>query len=81
MIPTKIDGANAVFHKPTDMTEEECGSLHVRLITNHNGSGRTAMTSAWRPSDAELKALNAGHAVELTIYGSQHPPVYVGVVV
>lgn len=35
--------------------------------------------SAWLPTPEELAALNAGAAVHLHIYGSSHPPVYVGV--
>lgn len=33
----------------------------------------------WRPSDEELRMLNAGHPVRLELLAEGHPPVSVGV--
>lgn len=72
MCPGVIEGANLILHKPDDMTDEECSSLHVLVEGD-------AMISAWHPTPEELKALNAGQPVYLYIYGSAHPPVAIGV--
>lgn len=35
--------------------------------------------SAWKPSAEELATLNSGGVVVLHVFGTQHPPVWVGV--
>ncbi len=37
------------------------------------------MTSLWEPTPAELKMLNAGGSIQLTILGTVHPPVLMAV--
>lgn len=72
MQPAKIDGYTDVFRKPGDMSDEECGSLHVKRGCFN---GLDTLQSAWVPSPEELQKLNAGQPVILTIIGSGHPPV------
>lgn len=43
------------------------------------GPGTPAMVTAWLPTPDELAALNAGAPIHLTILGTQHPPVMLGV--
>ena len=57
--------------------EKDVVDLHVRLhIDQALGA---AITSLWKPSEEELACLLAGGGVALTIYGSGHPVVSVGV--
>ena len=73
MIAGAIEGNNCTLRKPGNMTDEECHSLVIRV--GQDADGYYLMQSAWLPSPDELKRLNAGAAVVLTLYGSQHPPV------
>ena len=75
MFIAKIKNANLVFGPPKDWNSErdgECSSLPVFK------DGET-FSSAWKPTAQELAALNAGHAVILTIFSAVHPPVSIGV--
>jgi hypothetical protein len=72
MNPAKIDGANVEYHRPADMTDEECSSLHVRL---ERVNWQTTLKSAWIPTDAERVKIALGQPVILTIYGAGHPAV------
>lgn len=65
---------NRVLGAPNgwDQQQIECGALP---ITQVSVEGTTAMVSFWRPSDDELKALNAGASLRLWVYGTAHPPV------
>jgi hypothetical protein len=62
---------------PAPGTEHEVSPLHIKraLDTDRNHT----VTSYWRPNAEELEMLNAGHSIELTVWGVTHPPVYVGV--
>jgi hypothetical protein len=55
----------------------DCQDLPVMTLVT--ADGHPSMTSFWRPSPAELELLNANGHVMLTVYGSGHPPVWVGV--
>lgn len=44
------------------------------------GPATPCMASVWRPSPAELAALNDGGAIEVKIVGTLHPPILVGVI-
>lgn len=63
-----IEGSNCIMRGDG----ETIADLHVLRTED-------AFISAWLPTPAELAALNAGAPVYLFIYGSGHPPVYVGV--
>ncbi len=58
-----------------DPANPPCGTLPVKA---HNVGGAMLLTSYWKPSPAELEALNNGAAVRLDVFGGGHPPVYVG---
>ena len=73
MIAGAIEGNNCTLRKPGGMTDAECHSLVVRVA--HDQDGYTMMQSAWHPTPAELKRLNSGAPVVLSIYGTIHPPV------
>lgn len=76
MIPACIQGANLTLGKPADLTDEECAPLRVRVQTVEFKHSRThQFTSAWQPTPEELKRLNAGASVHLSIWGGGHPPV------
>lgn len=45
----------------------------------YDGERVPQMVTAWEPTPDELVRLNAGAAIELTVLGSMHPPVYIGV--
>lgn len=49
-----------------------CSALPVRITTD--GTHRLVQ-SYWKPDAAELKALNEGYSVCLSIVGHAHPPV------
>lgn len=50
--------------------------LPLRDDTLETAAGRVeCMISSWQPTPAELKALNEGGSVYLTVLGSAHPPV------
>lgn len=51
------------------------------IIINDSVTGpeTPAMVTAWFPTPDELAALNAGAPIHLTVVGSGHPPVMMGV--
>lgn len=55
----------------------KCHILPV-LISQYE-AGLYSFTSVWRPSPEELKALNEGQGVRLTVIGGAQQPVAVGV--
>jgi hypothetical protein len=72
----KTTQCNKDFGKPVDWGEKKhgsCGSLPVHQILQPGGMLR--LRSFWRPTAAELAALNDGAVVALNIYGYMHPPV------
>jgi hypothetical protein len=83
---TKIKGSNLQFDAPANWPEDQlgpCDSLSV-LCTPQPGTrmppgSQPTLQSTWEPSAEELALLNAGHAVLLTVFGSLHPPVAIGV--
>ena len=44
-----------------------------------NGKRTPTMTSAWLPTPKELAALSAGASVHISVMGTTHPPISVGV--
>jgi len=51
----------------------------VLLHDTVNGPGTPAMQSVWEPTPEEIAAIVAGAPVMLTVLGTGHPPVMVGV--
>lgn len=79
----KVKGQNADFGKPKNWNDAvfgPCGSLPLRReVVGSEGAAYTAHYSNWKPSTAELAALNAGGVVQLECCGVQ-PAVSVAVV-
>jgi len=70
MNPIEHISNNHVFKAPEGM--KECDDLSV---TVGNWSGYPCIVSHWKPSPEELKLLNEGKPVQLTIVGRSMPPV------
>lgn len=51
-----------------------CADLPATRLIN-DATGEMTISSFWIPSTAELKMLNEGGGVMLTVYSSTHPPV------
>jgi hypothetical protein len=75
MIPQPIEGANDK-RVASPGTESWVGALRVRV---EEVDGFRWQTSAWRPSPAELEALNKGACVHLRLSAPRHPVVSLGV--
>jgi hypothetical protein len=78
MLKQRIAETTRDLGKPRDWDESKgkCGSLPIRDEQRLYGN---VMVSAWQPTPAELKRLNDGANIELTIVGIVHPPVSVEV--
>lgn len=53
--------------------------LPVRDAVDEKDGGVPTMTTAWEPTPAEVDAIVSGAKIEITIIGSAHPPILVGV--
>ncbi len=73
-----IEGATTLWGAPKDWKPESppCVGLWARAETN---DGLLTLTTAWEPTPDELAAIAAGAPIYLTIVGTTHPPVAVGV--
>ena len=79
MTPAKITGETRSIGKPANWNEAtmgECGALSVR---DEIDRGFNTMNSVWRPSADELRMLQNGAGVRLTIWGDVHPVVSMSV--
>lgn len=63
---------NHLIGKPSDMTDEQCGALPVKLWQEPDGMWAT---SFWKPNADELAALVAGGCIglNLRVGARQHP--------
>lgn len=79
MTPIDLAGRTRAIGAPRDWSptaDGECGVLPVR----DGREGRyLTMTSAWQPSPDDLRCLNLGLPIMLTVYGSIHPVVAIAV--
>ena len=66
MEPVKFVGMN------TNYVAENCGDLPA--LVEQQEEGMVSITSVWKPSEEDLKILNEGGCVCLSVYGGQ-PPV------
>lgn len=80
MRPTQHPSNNLVLGAPSgwDQSESACHALAVTTLPADD-SGPAVVMSWWRPTDAELRALIAGHTVRLSVVGERMPPVSIEV--
>lgn len=69
---------NDLLRAPTGVPSEECGDLPITRI-RFNDAGGVAVASYWMPDADELRRLNEGQPVRLTVLGRTHPPLAVAV--
>lgn len=67
---------NGNFGAPNDMQDGSCAGLPVTTTRDEYGIWHN---SFWKPTAAELAALNAGGSLVLQIRGPGHPVVALGV--
>ncbi len=75
----RINGAMRNLGAPADWNkgaQGPCGGLPVRDEMTTAGTG---MTSAWFPTPEEVERIKAGAPICLTVLGSVHPPIAMGV--
>lgn len=70
MLPLRISNATRILAESQD-------EYHALAILDEEIAGVNHMTSVWEPTPAEIKMLNEGGAVRLTILGIGHPPVQI----
>ena len=76
----RILGATRNLGAPVDWDKDKdgpCVGLPIRDEPHTAGTNR--MVSAWLPSPDELRLIAAGAPIYLYVYGTAHPPVWVGV--
>jgi len=80
MNPTQHPSNNFVLGAPPDW--DQTGPVPCRALAATRAlypNGEPVILSYWRPSAADLAALNAGALLELAVAGGAHPPVWIGV--
>ena len=70
MRPLRIADATRVLAETRD-------EYYALAIKDEVIEGVNHMTSAWEPTPAELKHLQEGGSVRLSVLGSGHPPVMI----
>lgn len=68
MNPFQHPACNDVLRRPANLSEEECGDLHIMRT-------EAGVASFWKPEPVELEALKAGAPVMLIFAAVTHPPV------
>lgn len=69
---------NAVLGAPPGVPFGQVEALPVTRVQYSDGT--TGILSYWRPTPQELALLNRGAGVRLSVLGTIHPPVSLGVV-
>lgn len=69
---------NFVLGAPSGVPIESCTALPVRRAQYEDGT--PVVQSFWKPSPEELKMLNEGKPILLSIWGETHAPVSMEVV-
>lgn len=77
MIPVYFEGSNVVMGKPSDMTDEQCGSLHA--MRGVDADGFPFFDECWKPSEEEIKEIVSGKAIRIRILSKTLPPIAVWV--
>lgn len=76
----RILGATRNLGAPVDWDKDKngpCVGLPIR--DEPRTAGSNVMISAWHPTPEELRLIAAGAPIYLYVYGTEHPPVWVGV--
>lgn len=75
MNPIDFEGSNITLHKPSDMTDEQCGPLKAyKGVHNDNFPYYVTM---WQPSDKDKEAIAAGRPIVVKVVGTAFPPIAV----
>ena len=75
MIPTDFPEANAKFGPPSDMAESQVKTIpaYVGQVSSGSVDGATLVVAAWKPTAEELKDLEAGKPVFISMLGGLAP--------
>jgi hypothetical protein len=68
----RINNATRSFGPPPGVSDNDCSHLPIRDMSYGSFKG---MQSAWIPTEEELKLLNNGGCVILTVFSRVHPMV------
>ena len=68
---------NGVLGAPPGVPIDECNALPITRILYSDGT--PAVSSYWHPTPAELALLAQGYSVRLTVLGTTHAPLMLGV--
>lgn len=79
MTPSNFKQANRMFTAPEGMDETQVASIPACALVMNGGplDGSAMVVVAWKPSEEELKELNNGGLVYLSVLGGL-PPHTVG---
>lgn len=69
MKPIKFKGQNRTYLKPPQMTEEECGSLHVNQTGNE-------IVSCWELDENDIKDIVENKRIWVGVIARKQPPIY-----
>lgn len=68
MIPQRFAEANQVLHRPANLTEEQCQSVHA-----HVSQATRQVVTCWKPTAEELVKINLGEPIWLILWGGMPP--------
>ena len=80
MNPLRHPNTNAELGKPAGWKDEDGECLALPVVQGVLPNGYPSIDSFWRPTPAELKALQDGGAVNLRVFAKAHPVVWVGTI-
>jgi hypothetical protein len=73
--PVIFKGYDVALNAPRDWKPSRDGSCSALPVRFTSDGTHAMIQSFWKPDAAELKALNEGYSVCLSIVGHSHPPV------
>lgn len=83
MKPLRTPDTNTTLTLPGGTIDNDLPAQRVLAYDDELGQTRddaqAAWITLWMPDEREAQKLEAGAAVEITIFGAQHPPIVVGV--
>lgn len=79
MLPGRISNATHALGAPLDWNKDDQGACSRLFVRAEGTSAGPGMTSAWFPTQEEIARIVEGAPIYLTILGSGHPPVCMGV--